>query len=449
MKTKKNVIILIGGVCLAALIGWVILMIAVFGDDKKPRTITLTATPAVTATPMPTEAPKVKKYWLRTEQKMIDAVQHCWRKMEYDENGNILRSTEYNFDGSVSGVWNYTKEKMTCSFFRENGDVYRECVVKYDDQGRKIDFIVTGYYTTAAENMPSGATRRTYEYYEGDMVKTIKLYSSYDGVEEKPTRVFYYDEFGNEVRVVDYDEAGNAKDLSVSTYDESGEIELSHEEHRTNGEHEAYYRRRTFEPDGSSRVEERNDNEPWETIAKYDASGRLVQKIENGIDDEFMIEIVYDDTGRRETTTSRTSGNIVSQRRFEKDRLVLSISEKSGITTRTEYQYDAKGNCIYETAKEYRGEEYRGQTVTRRTFSENGTLVRLEKTGDISHTEIYEATLDENGLLISEKYVGGPVSSMTGEYKYAEYEMTEEQYNLMIKHRLDFYDDDVQIQLPE
>ena len=162
---------------------------------------------------------------------------------EYDDSEKLIKSTQYNSDGSI-GYWyiyEYSENSMTETRFNADGTPWNEWVYEYDASGRTVKSSSYSYYSDGTRHLgfwteyaydAAGNTIKsitywveynTYYYYDekdsaGNIVKRVHCRLS-DG------SLYYCEEYnidGNVEKELRYDEAGNLDKWTIYTYDSQG-----------------------------------------------------------------------------------------------------------------------------------------------------------------------------------------------------------------------------------
>ena len=119
---------------------------------------------------------------------------------EFDENGNLVKSTEYYETGAINRITEFDENRnlVKITEYYETGAI--NCIMEFDENGNMVKS--TGYYETGAINM-------IIEYDENEnMVKATAYYETgaINYIQE-------YDENGNCVKSAHYDADGNKTEI--------------------------------------------------------------------------------------------------------------------------------------------------------------------------------------------------------------------------------------------
>ena len=162
---------------------------------------------------------------------------------EYDDSEKLIKSTQYNSDGSIDYwyIYEYSENSMTQTEFRADGTPRDEWVYEYDASGRTVKSSNYSYYSDGTRHLgfwteyaydavgneikhtTYWVEYNTYYYYDekdsaGNIVKRVHCRLS-DG------SLYYCEEYntdGNVGKELRYDEAGNLDKWTIYTYDSQG-----------------------------------------------------------------------------------------------------------------------------------------------------------------------------------------------------------------------------------
>ncbi|MBO4696764.1 MAG: hypothetical protein J5643_05740 [Lachnospiraceae bacterium] len=254
-RNQKKWTAIIGGVVGAAVIGWIVLMIVIFGKDKPGKTVKTTPEPTKSAEkPTPTPPEKKTVYRLSKEYMMTEnGTRYLYTAYEYDEYGRMTVRTEYN----------------------ETNEVISTDKVIYDASGKIIEIVNT--HRRGEENV---VTETEFSYYpKGGLQEIIKT--------EKKTVIDHrvYNEAGKMIKHEwdDYDYR------VTETYNDNGDL-LLNQKIFPNGEvlgiEENVY------SDAGLKTESVSELNGTKDFYIYDTAGKLT-KIQTYMNDELFSETVY------------------------------------------------------------------------------------------------------------------------------------------------------------
>lgn len=259
--------------------------------------------------------------YLRTgyEENDITPEDYISSFVEYDDQGNIISENSYNPDATL--------QSATVTEYDDN---HHPLLLKnYDGEGMLCEQIsniyengrLTEQRQCYGEGMPEYSTRMVYE---NDRLVRRDCYD-----EDKfsyTERAFTYNDKGQLVKEVEYDEDGNEMYVTVNEYDEDG-----HVINRVRDEVQQKDRRSvTFEYDAQGRKIK-------DLIYNYDDA--LIAKIYYRYDnDNHLIEQEEEDLDHYRLTTYEYDGkNVVKVSVYDKDKNLLSY---------TTYTYDEEGRML-------------------------------------------------------------------------------------------------------
>lgn len=254
---------------------------------------------------------------------------------EYDESGNLIKSSSYDADRKFTGYsvygYNESGKRIKISKYdgsgtltgyteiKRNGDYILSETV-YDGDGNKTE------YTEYLENTSDYATysrKKRYEKYENGKLAELKEYNE-DG---KMTKRTSYDGKGNKKLYEEYvtlkvkhnGYEGTSTDIKTRETYNDGKLE-----HRTEYEYdENGNRTKISEYDGDGKLTEytetKYDGERILSESRYDGNGKLIRRTE----DE------YDENGKK---------------------LKSSVYNNGGLESYKSYHYDESGRLIKVTA---------------------------------------------------------------------------------------------------
>lgn len=309
---------------------------------------------------------------------------------EYDGAGNLLKTTVCDLDGNCVRIQ-----------YEENGESVTEC---YDEEGQ-LESISRNAKNEDGERIKeevynsdgSVYVLREEEYDEdGRIIKYV-----YSSEEKTSNTVYTYNEDGtgvSETTITDAD--GNQWKSSVGEYDENGEC-IKDIDYNQDGTI-SYSKESQYDADGNEikRIEIDEDSEEnWEF--KYDQHGNCVARVCNGI---LLVEEKYDDNNNillRATyeDDGEVQGNIGYKAEYEydqKQQLVKStkieydedVNEKVQEKIVNEYEHDEEGNVSKKITTEYDEDEVLVSKIT--------TLREYEYDSEGRIVKILETVCDEN-----------------------------------------------------
>jgi hypothetical protein len=259
--------------------------------------------------------------YLRTgyEENDITPEDYISNIAEYDAQGNIISENSYNPDATL--------QSATVTEYDDN---HHPLLLKnYDGEGMLCEQISSVYENGRlieqkqcyGEDMPEYTTRMVYE---NDRLVRRDCYD--DGVFSYTERVLSYNDKGQLVKEVEYDEDGNEMYVTKSEYDANGRVigrvrdEVQQKDRRSVA----------FEYD-------ERGNKIKDLIYNYDDA--LIAKIYYRYDDENrMIEQEEEDLDHYQLTTYEYEGSkLVKNSAYDKDKNLLSY---------TTYTYDAEGRVL-------------------------------------------------------------------------------------------------------
>ena len=291
-------------------------------------------------------------------------------EMEYDESGNLIKSSSYDADRKFTGysVYGYNEsgkrikiseydgdDKLTgYTEIKRNGDYILSETV-YDGDGNKTEY--TEYLENTSDYNTYSRKKRYEEYKNGKLAE----------LEE-------YNEDGRITKQISYDGEGNKTE-----YTEYITFKVKH-----NGHEGTTTVTKTREIYNNAKLESRTEYEYDENgnrtkISEYDGEGKLTE----------YTEAKYD--GERILSESRYDGNGKLIRRTEDEydengkKLKSSVYNNGGLEGYKSYHYDESGRLIKVTACdaynrivnyyeiEYTDENGNGKTYM---YDKDGTLIR-------------------------------------------------------------------------
>ncbi len=290
------------------------------------------------------------------EQYEYDANGNVIESMIYNEKGDIIsqKTSEYEEDGSIHilelGKNNRTNTLyVECEYFYDsNWNILKE--ITYDESEEALyqtEFLYDGQklmVETDTDIDSNYISKAVYEYFDDGKIKSITMYSSYDGepfIQEK-IALYSYDEFGNRIEsFYNYNTL-----LRIQIFDKNNnEIKA---EYYTDGE--LYYSQES-QYDEHGNIVYYTDYDTT-SFYEYDNNGNITHRKKyinhNGktyLEEEHIYE--YNELGKEVKYISYYY-NIIS-------------NELSDLTNSIEYQYDFNGNLIEET------QYYRDNTIRYRT----------------------------------------------------------------------------------
>ena len=317
--------------------------------------------------------------------KINDSINLHREYIEYDSNGNTIKETSYNEDGSVSGSSEYEydeKENRVKEInYNGDGDIFSE--YEYDSEGNMIQ------NSRYDENGEMDFCHKS-EYDEnGNEVKTERYeYNKWYLTESG------YDSNGNKVKTVEYDENGDKEFYSTYEYNNAGKL-LQKIEYDNKGE---IFERNEHEYDQSGNLIKRAvyyGNGNLESFDEYNSMGNIIKSVEYDEDGyiDSCIEYEYDNKGNEiKNTEYDGNGNIQSSIEFEYDSKGNEIKN---------IEYDGNGNLQSGIETEYDDEEniikditYDEGSITYYTESEydsKGNEIKRVVHGDeIEYTLLYD-----------------------------------------------------------
>lgn len=293
---------------------------------------------------------------------------------ERDENGNIIKSVNYDGDGNIAKIYEY----------------------EYDKMGREIKLVC----------------------YNGDGTVNFSFESEYDGN-------------GNEIKTVCYDGGGQTGWISEYEYDESGrEICYSHENNGVVTE----LQENEYGEDGSiiREVQTYYDSDTGEKTYEraceytYDEKGNMIKYDFINYDEKetksLRWEKEYDEEGRGTGFYLYDNEKTASyQGKTEYDETGLLIKYTG---------YDKNGNVLVRRETEYNAS---GKAIKENYYDKDGSLIRYYENEYDDFGNVTRQTMYEDGSLKSEKqisyayhYIGNIDAEATD---YIDNDITTEEYN--------------------
>lgn len=298
-------------------------------------------------------------------------------KKEYDDAGNLIKTTHYNEDGAIYYVSEYNADEVEIktTWYREDGTIDR--VYEYYDEGYHVDKLTTHYNedgtissVTEFDTEGEEIKKQEYEYdYETGVLTCEKEYEADDvSIDLALVKETYFYASGSPAQYIEYanDLWGNIlKDVS---YYENGNMQLSLE--YENGD---LVKKTTYNENGNIvSCEEKIAGE--KLVSTYDENGVLdyAEKFSNSTMPYEHLE--YDSNGDLEWRT------------------VKEGDEMYGWTSKT--KYDANDNVLEYVKNQWKAFKYTDSGITKyvaiksTTYDGNGNVVSWEET-----------QCDENGNL--------------------------------------------------
>lgn len=257
-------------------------------------------------------------------------------------NGNTKYiSVRTNYDKDTG---NYRTEHIYYVFDEEG----RVCK-KYEIEDDNVEAVVLEYSEDengrVTKYINEDGTLRTVNYTtpEGDRYK-LEQYTN-----GKLAQEYIYDEDGNTISYIRFDEDGNVLNKNIKEYDENGNVIYSESVIEGYPASQTIY---AYEFDEHGRVikeiSKSTDGGEWVELYRYDDEKRLVMRcFENG---DVVEEIYYDEEGReiKDITYNTTGTTIYEEIKYDEDghQIEYKISIDDEISTHNIYTYETKADIL-------------------------------------------------------------------------------------------------------
>lgn len=230
---------------------------------------------------------------------------------EYDEGGNLVKSTRYDGEGVYVRRTEYEYDALgqrlrVIDFTESGAEVVRE-EYAYDNAGNRIK--------EASYNQYGGLDTRFESEY--DAAGNCTKYISYDDKGNVDWTEYVYDEKGNQIEFLVYQEDGSLSSRIEKRYDEAG-----------NETERSFYR-------GDGTLYSR-------CVSEYDETGRVLKRSDYGENEELesIYEYIYDPVWHRGTGyTYDSEGKLLSQEEWTFDILGNTLTYQSQNENRS-YVYE-------------------------------------------------------------------------------------------------------------
>ncbi|MBO4696732.1 MAG: hypothetical protein J5643_05580 [Lachnospiraceae bacterium] len=392
--TKKGLCIALGSVLGAALIAWILLIVGIFGKDKKKEREAFAWTPPVYDIP---EVPEGYKLVFK-EKKVYDVSEYGKKTLrvsyEYDKNGNELLYCDYDENGKIKGriERTYDAQNREISLKETDADwnIIGEAAYIYDQNGKLIErsqnYDTSSYYL--------GQPREVYQYDADGTLCSSVFYGTDGAVIYKNT---YYPN-GNLQKMTEYPYSGNEFCFNEYLYDEDENLLTCT---KTDYDEVCVTQENSYSEDGVLLETIERLVPETRTAYSYDESGLLSKKTiwSNGI---LSKEFFYENGLETEVYSYREDGS----------RQIILQTEYSDNGERIQTGYDEEGN------------------IRRRSVSKLGTEERREESW---HVEISGKSVpssieeyDEYGFLIALTLYRDRTGPLHYEYEYDDRERWKE-----------------------
>ena len=342
----------------------------------------------------------------------------------YDDDGNILYERVRECDENGNELWNRTV------YYNEEGGIRYLAEFQYDGNGKQtkrkyIDYDSDGNITNCSHEA------RVYDE-DGNEVENIS-YDEHGNIKEK-TKYEYdsngknieetdydkddkivrqveikYDAAGREAKWECYDEHGRCSIQRIYTRDEHGRL-IQYDEY-----HDGYTTKEEYERDENGNTIKSISYDSDGNITKiyeyeYDETGREIKCVRYDDDETvaYWREYEYDEGGnkirsRSYNTTENHEYTTYEWKYDENGREIYSSYETNDIVEeKQENEYDEDGNIIREIQTSYDSDtgQKQSQTIDEYTYDDNGNRIGYANYHDgekETYSFLWERVYDENG----------------------------------------------------
>ena len=342
----------------------------------------------------------------------------------YDDDGNILYERVRECDENGNELWNQSLS------YNEEGGIRHLAEFRYDGNGKQterkyIDYDSDGNITNCSHEARvydedgNGVENISYDEHGNIKEKTKYEYDSngknieetdYDKDDKIVRQVeIKYDAAGREAKWECYDEHGRCSIQRIYTRDEHGRL-IQYDEY-----HDGYTTKEEYERDENGNTIKSVHYDSDGNITKiyeyeYDEMGREIKCVRYDDDETvaYWHEYEYDKSGNEIRSRSYNStGNFeycTVERKYDENGRKIYYCHKDNdiITEKQENEYDEDGNIIREIRTSYDSDtgQKQSQTIDEYTYDDNGNRVGYANYHDgeeETYSFLWEREYDENG----------------------------------------------------
>ena len=271
-------------------------------------------------------------------------IHKCTSEILYDQDGNVIRETKFNKDGSPFS--SFEKHSYISILINYNGDgsIESKTIEDYNQYG---DLLLTTKYNESGD---TSYTRYSYDYehYQNGKVK----YKTQRDADGKTLAVYRYDESGKPKSQTQF--GYNGKVSAMTRYEENdiGTKELYYE-----SENGTFILLNEYQYDKDQNMV---------SLSYYKSDGSL----------SLRVEREFNENGKPTLILNYGENNkLISREEFSYDENgneILQISYRNGFLNRKERQYDNCGRLICSISYSDPDEHDFGMTKTEYTYSRDG-----------------------------------------------------------------------------
>ncbi len=331
-----------------------------------------------------------------------------------DGEGTRRETKEYDADGNLTREGSFSENPFLSEGFdtqyNADGNPIREDYYGNPGGEEGAEPVMTGwcdYEYDADGNLIRELSYSTFEETYDNDFNIVYIYHE----EGFPSGLTEYDSNGNVLKRISYDGSGQASKRSENTYDEK-------ENHSTHVE----YIYQVYDEAKGGLVYNEEGILDFRDETEYNAAGSRVKTTRYGADEEifYVMEWEYDSSDRllAETTTYTQDGT-EEKTEYTYDANGNCTSIKYSYGWMSEYEYDANGNQIKATDYDESGA---GRVQFEAEYDANGNEImrkayNYDFDGNISVSE-FTSSYDDSGNLLERKNTGELLGDSWNKYEY-------------------------------